>query len=90
MAGADIWELSSGQKWSGSTITYSFVSLFPSYYSDSDKTPVGDPGELTSDEKQNYDDSAFNKCSKPGTTARAKRPRRWRWGRTSEFSALSP
>src|SRR5882724_12722905 len=51
MAGTSIAELFWG-KWPGTTITYSFISDFPSYYSNEDKALVGSAGALSSAQRQ--------------------------------------
>jgi hypothetical protein len=51
MAGTNIPELFGG-KWSGTTITYSFISAFPDYYAAADKAAVGNPGSLSSAQQQ--------------------------------------
>jgi len=52
MAGINIPELSSGNKWSGTTITYSFVSAFGTDYQDGDKTNIGDPVPLSASQRK--------------------------------------
>lgn len=51
MAGISIPELFLG-KWLGNTITYSFISDFPSYYTDVDKARVGTAAAMTSAQQQ--------------------------------------
>jgi hypothetical protein len=51
MAGVSIPELFLG-KWNQTTIKYSFVSAFPSYYTSEDKARVGTPEALTASQKQ--------------------------------------